>query len=112
MMTAHDTADRRHATRDTETNRRIGWVRVGKDTTHAGWVKDMAADGIAFITPIRDQPRIGDALDVTVDAYGQRPECHRVHVKRVSSFDGFFTLVACEFDRESASSLFGAVNHG
>jgi hypothetical protein len=75
---------------------RIAWTRP--DATHAftGWISDVADSSVSFVTPTRDIPKPGEAIELTFDAGMQNERYRAVQVARTAPYDRFFSVVACQ----------------
>lgn len=74
---------------------RISWTRENATRTCTGWVSNVAASGIAFVTPTRDQPAPGEAIELTFDPGSRSPRHRRVRVARTAPYDRFMSIVGC-----------------
>ena len=87
--------DRRSQPRRRTPADRVNWTRENADRVCTGFGSDVATSSIAFVTATRDQPALGEALELTLNAGGPRPQYRHVRVARLAPFDSRFTLVAC-----------------
>lgn len=74
---------------------RISWAREGAAKTCTGWVSDVAASSIAFVTPTREKPSAGEVIELTLGATGRSPQHRSVRVAHTLPHDQLFSLVAC-----------------
>lgn len=95
MTTPRCQVERRSEVRCAAVPERICWARDGARKVHAGWVRDAAASGLAFVTPTRDQPAPGDELELTFGAGGPSPRYRRIRVMHTGPHDRFFSVVGC-----------------
>ncbi len=77
---------------------RIWWAREDAAKTSTGWVSDVATSSISFITPTRDLPVPGEAIELTLHAGSRLPQHRSVRVARTAPHDRLFSLVACHTD--------------
>ena len=82
---------------------RLSWTRENATKTFTGWVSDVATSSIAFVTPTRDRPDLGEAIELTLDSGSQYPRRRAVRVARTALHDGLFSIVACRNDLEPDS---------
>jgi hypothetical protein len=75
---------------------RICWTRDDVGGSHTGWVNDTSRNGVAFITPRRDQPSPGEQIELTFGAGGRTPQHTAAQVLRTEPYDRYFSLVACK----------------
>ncbi len=83
---------------------RISWIRDTATRAHSGWMSDVAATGIAFVTPTRDLPAPGEAIDLKVGCGGVSPDYRRVRVVRAAPYDRFFSTIGCRDETPAASA--------
>ncbi len=92
--------ERRSQPRRPAPAKRVSWARPDAPKTCTGWISDVAESSVAFVTPRRDTPTVGEAIDLTLDT-GRRSQRHRVaQVARTAPHDRYFNLVACRTDSE------------
>jgi len=96
MTTSRPKREQRSEVRRRIPTCRIAWTRP--DATHAfsGWVSDMADSSVSFVTPTRDTPKPGEAIELTFDVGTAAEHYQSVQVARTAPHDRFFSLVACE----------------
>ena len=96
MSESRDLHEQRSEVRQSAPAKRISWVQKEASRTHVGWVNDTAASGIAFVTPTRDKPLPGEAIELTFGPQGPMPRHSRVRVIHTKPYDRFFSIVGCE----------------
>ena len=74
---------------------RLSWMRDQATRMHTGWVNDVAASSIAFVTPTRDKPSPGEAVELTFGTGSRAPQHRWVRVTRTAPYDRFFSLIGC-----------------
>ena len=74
---------------------RISWLRDQATRTHTGWINDVAASSIAFVTPTRDKPSPGEAVELTFGTGSRAPQRRWVRVTSTVPYDRFFSLIGC-----------------
>lgn len=74
---------------------RLAWTRDTAARVYTGWTNDLAASSIAFVTPSRDQPTPGEAIELRLGCPGRTPQHRRVRVVRIAPYDRFFSIVGC-----------------
>ncbi|MGB2988133.1 MAG: hypothetical protein WBE26_19875 [Phycisphaerae bacterium] len=87
--------ERRSEMRHHTSQDRLSWVREKEDVSHTGWVSNVAESSIAFVTPTRDQPTPGEAIELTFGFGSQSRQHQRVRVTRTVPYDQFFSIVGC-----------------
>ena len=87
--------ERRREVRRAAPTERIAWAREQATRTCAGWVSNVAASSIAFVTPTRDRPRPGETIELTFSPESESPLHTRARVVRTGPHDRFFSVVAC-----------------
>ena len=75
---------------------RISWTRKNATRTCTGWISNTAASSIAFVAPTRDQPVLGETIELTFGPGSSFPQHQRVRVVRTTRHDRFFSLVGCK----------------
>lgn len=90
--------ERRSEVRRRARAERISWARKDAAKTSTGWVSDVSTSGISFVTPTRDLPAPGEAIELTLNAGGRSPRHQSVRVARTAPRDRLFSLVACRTD--------------
>ena len=98
--------ERRSEVRQRVPANRISWTRENAAKAFTGWVSDVATSNIAFVTPTRDQPTLGEMIELTLDPQSRSPRHRSVRVTRTAPHDRFFSLVACR--NEAANPNFTA----
>ena len=73
----------------------VAWAQEQATSTHPGWVNDVAASSISFVTPKRDRPSPGQAIELTFDPGSPSPRHRLVRVVRADPYDRFFSIVGC-----------------
>ena len=96
MITSKQKHEQRSEVRRRVPTYRIAWTR--SDATHAftGWVSDIAETSVSFVTPTRDTPKRGEALELTFDVGTKAERYQSVQVARTAPHDRFFSIVACQ----------------
>lgn len=70
----------------------ITWRMVDQDKTCRAWVSDISRNGISFVTSASRKIQTGDLVDLqSSDQYWDR-----CRVIRISPYDGFLSLIACQ----------------
>ena len=87
--------ERRSEARHRAPTNHISWAQENASGTHPGWLNDVAASSIAFVTSRRDQPSPGEAIELTFTPGGPCPQRRLVRVVRTAPYDRFFSLVGC-----------------
>ena len=95
MATERPRNDRRSAVRREGAAAPIAWTRRDVAGIHTGWVSDIAKTGVAFVTPTRDRPALGEAIDLTPGGGESIPIHRSVQVVRVAPYDQYFSIVGC-----------------
>ena len=93
--------ERRSEVRLPASAERISWARKDAVSTTGGWLSDVATSSISFVTPTRDSPVPGDAIELTLNASGRSPQHRSVRVARTAPHDRLLSLVACRTDATS-----------
>ena len=96
MTGAPPSKERRAESRQQSPSVRIAWARDRATRTCGGWVRDVAASGIAFTAPTRDRLVPGQAIDLTFDPGGPDQQHRRVRVVRTAPDDRFFSVIGCK----------------
>lgn len=94
-MSSSGNTDRRTATRRTSSGELLGWSAAGDGLRHQGWVRDVSASGVAFVTEQCALPRLQQRIEV------HRKVAHesgRYRVRRCESLSNDVWLVAAERD--------------
>lgn len=95
MTESKSRQERRSEVRRRAPAARISWTREDAARTCSGWVNDVAPSSISFVTPNRDLPAPGEAIELTWNAGGPSPQYHSLRVARTAPHDRLFSLVAC-----------------
>ena len=88
-------SERRSEARRPAPANHICWAQETATTTHPGWVNDLAASSIAFVTPQRDQPSPGEVIELTFGPGSPLPQHRLVRVARAAPFDRFLSIIGC-----------------
>lgn len=95
MATTQAQDDRRAEARREIGTPRITWTRPKTAGIHTGWVSDVAKTSVTFVTPTRDRPTPGEAINLAPATAAPIPLHKSVQVVRVSPFDRYFSVVGC-----------------
>ena len=106
MNPLHQRPQRRAEQRRPAASCRLCWARIDAAGTATGWVKDVGPSSIAFVTPTRDRPAPGEAIDVAFGAATPSPRHQNVRVARIAPFDRFFSLVGCTINPNDKDAPF------
>ncbi len=90
--------ERRSEVRRRAPARHISWTPENATRTYTAWVSDVAESSIAFVTPTRDRPAPGEAIELTFDPGGSAPRYREVRVARTAPYDRFFSIVGCRYE--------------
>lgn len=96
MTTSGRKGEQRSEVRRHVATSRIAWTRPDAAKAFTGWVSEIAESSVSFVTPTRDIPRPGEALELTFDVGTQVERYQFVQVARTARHDRFFSIVACQ----------------
>ena len=96
MTMSGQTSEQRSEVRRRVPTSRIAWTRLDATRAFTGWVSDIAESSVSFVTPTRDTPRPGEAIELTFDVGTEVERYQAVQVARTAPHDRFFSIVACQ----------------